>query len=320
MRHGGTYGRKGCCGANSLLWKNNQYPRASMRIVNSIALILLFQLTAIPSHAFSYSPQVDLSRPIDEWPPLKLSNFQFTRYSAWQPYPDTMRIQVVISTTRPSAISSGVEAAYRTLDFPCSRSIDRREYTCGGVFVSQVYTSGEVETPTESAIFNAAKVNIERAPIRLELYYNGPEIAAGRCDLFVSLEITGNGGGRWGYRDSSCSNTTPPQTVHCSVTGPSVLTHPDQKTTGISSKVHDIWTVSCSGTSTVTLSTTSDVKLRSGSDKIDSGLYIEAEGVTTLDLTAGNYPHPVAILSKLKSSTAQPGSYQGSGIITVSWP
>lgn len=119
---------------------------------------------------------------------------------------------------------------------------------------------------------------------------------------------------------STTLNVGPPEPVHCSVTGPSELTHPVQQTTGMSSTVHDTWIVRCSDTSAVTISTMRDVKLRSGSDEIDSGLYVEAEGTTAMYSTAGNYPYPVAILSKLKSSTAQPGSYQGSGIITVSWP
>ncbi len=115
-------------------------------------------------------------------------------------------------------------------------------------------------------------------------------------------------------------NTGPPEPVHCSITGPSVLIHPGQKTTGVSSNVRDFWTVRCSGTSAMTISTKSDVKLRSGSDEIDSGLYIGDDGFTSMDFTGGDYPYPVSILSTLKSSTAQPGSYSGSGIITITWP
>ncbi len=118
---------------------------------------------------------------------------------------------------------------------------------------------------------------------------------------------------------SNTWNEGPPEPVHCSVNGPSVLTHPGQQTTGVSSTVHDTWTVNCSATSTVTVSTTRDVKLRSASDELDSGLYVEADGVTTLDFTVG-LTRAVTILSKLKSSTAQPGSYVGSGIITITWP
>lgn len=121
---------------------------------------------------------------------------------------------------------------------------------------------------------------------------------------------------RW---TSNTANIGPPEPVHCSVNGPSVLTHPGQQTTGVSSTVYDSWTVSCSSTSTVTVSTTRDVKLRSASDELDSGLYVEADGVTTLDFTVG-LTRAVTILSKLKSSTAQPGSYSGSGIITITWP
>lgn len=119
---------------------------------------------------------------------------------------------------------------------------------------------------------------------------------------------------------SNDTNIDPPVTpVYCSVNGPSVLTHPGQQTTGVSSTVHDTWTVSCSSTSTVTVSTMRDVKLRSASDELDSGLYVESDGVTTADFTVG-LTRAVTILSKLKSSTAQPGSYSGSGIITITWP
>lgn len=122
---------------------------------------------------------------------------------------------------------------------------------------------------------------------------------------------------RW---TSNTWNVGPPEPVHCSITGPSVLIHPGQKTTGVSSNVRDFWTVRCSGTSAMTISTKSDVKLRSGSDEIDSGLYIGDDGFTSMDFTGGDYPYPVSILSTLKSSTAQPGSYSGSGIITITWP
>lgn len=294
--------------AAPLLFSVQKLLRIRMDRYDFIAFVLLTATSSV--NASSFSPYPDRMTNPTTWGESLVVNPQYElvkQYPGWS----APRSYIQLSATLSYLKYEKPDGYWDDLNFTCNDNRQTGEIRCDGI-----YLGVRGKAPESFDVQNVLANYWSSHKVQWRSYGGNNLVSGDYCSLHASVLVLGYG--MVTYEDRSC-NGGPVSPVQCEVSGPSVLTHPPQEQNSIVSTVRDTWHITCTRPTTVIVSTTRDVKLRSGSDNLDSGLYIESEGVNSMVFTVDT-PRSVGILSKLKSSTAPPGSYQGSGIITVSLP
>lgn len=226
-----------------------------------------------------------------------------------------MHCEVTISLTRKGGSGTGRAAGYtyRTASNPNYKD---RTVTCNGIVISLNDLTVEK--------YNAFLRTTDGAVFSRNLAANGMQPANGDCEINVSVGFGtmvsdgfGHYGGRWEPTGGCGTVTQPP--ASCSLETSGVLQHESVPTGRITSIGKGWIRIACSSPSSVNVRVTSEpVYLSSGTNRIDSKIYINEIGI---DSWTGSVSQDtrVDIISTINDIATMGGEYSGSAVVTANW-
>lgn len=116
-----------------------------------------------------------------------------------------------------------------------------------------------------------------------------------------------------------CDDLGVPPPASCSITGMSDIEHRSVSTGSVYRSKRITLGVLCDRTASVRLDVPrSPAVLRSGSDRVSTGLFLNENGLYSATVTAG--PHgTVDVLSVVDTDIKSPGEYNGTVVLTATW-
>jgi len=116
-----------------------------------------------------------------------------------------------------------------------------------------------------------------------------------------------------------CHLNSAPKPVSCSILDGIDVVHPRTSTGGVYSRKKVQLNVLCDGDASVTIDAPRNAAvLRSGNNRLDSGLYLNKEGSHTATINAT--PHgSVDVISVVDTDIKFAGAYNGSVVLTATW-
>jgi hypothetical protein len=109
-----------------------------------------------------------------------------------------------------------------------------------------------------------------------------------------------------------------PAPVSCNISTPPIIQHSPSHTGRVRSRKEVDLTVTCTRNASITVSVPEVINLQGGQSKVESRLYVTAEGKSSTTIVA-DPEASVRLISVIDATEPSAGEYSGSGIIVANW-